>query len=227
MIQFKTLQLPQIWSLATNCIRKTLENFQVVQFCDGLSLWSIFVVHYSSVVKKDSQHHLGLGSHLSRLFRFWRWWMFSLRRLSFHFRVVSVHPEQCQDELVSAPQKAIWGQILQKPCTCPNPVLKLHELSPCWSQARHQSLTHCQTTVRHYQSLHFFDDNIIMACWGPSGMLIAFHRCAIILKPVVPNFDLCNTHGTVTKGLMNFVNFVSKLLTELDTVALFHTFSHF
>ena len=52
MMQFKTLRLPQIRSLAMNCITKMLENFQVVQFSDGLSFWSIFVVHYSSAVKK-------------------------------------------------------------------------------------------------------------------------------------------------------------------------------
>ena len=97
MMQCKTLRLPQIRSLAMNCIMKTLENFQVVQFYDGLSFWSIFVVHYSSAVKKDSQHYLGIGSHLSCLFGSWRLWMFSLetelsfqgrtRTLSFHLQL--------------------------------------------------------------------------------------------------------------------------------------------
>ena len=77
-----------------------------------------------------------------------------------------------------------------------------------------------------------YSHEILQACWGrPFRILIAFHWRAIILKPVVPNFDLCNTHDTVTKDPMNFANYfcltVSKLLTELDTVTFFYTFSHF
>lgn len=91
MMQLPCSRCPHVRSLAPHIITKVTKDFQVVFFINVLALWCILMMHHSTGVKENDQHHFDVAPHLLRFFWSRGCWMFPLWRLRLGFRVVAVN----------------------------------------------------------------------------------------------------------------------------------------
>ena len=204
----------QLWSPAAHIITYVTEGIPVVLFDDWLTL----VVHTHSVPhpqesKESSQYHFDIAAHLAELL----WWNISIVMTRIWFLSHTIHPGLVTSDYgvhglgvtVCGVQHVLWDFNI-----------KLHH-----QQLRHKfshPSLHCQIfsqngmcrksadvhlfcnlsdghmTFLHHHSFHFDSDLVILASWRPARAAIA--------KPVVPLFNLCYAHNTITESHLNLPN---------------------
>jgi len=64
MMQLPHFRCPEVRSLAPHSITKATKDFQVVLFVNVLALWCVLVMHHSTGIKENGQHHFDVAPHL-------------------------------------------------------------------------------------------------------------------------------------------------------------------
>ena len=90
MMQLPHSCCPKVWSLALYSITKVTKDFQVVFFVNVLALCFMLVMHHSTGVKENGQHHFDVALHLPGLFWSGGCWMFPLWWLRLGFWVLPI-----------------------------------------------------------------------------------------------------------------------------------------